>query len=193
MSSAPVIIGLYSPSPGHGKTTVANYIRGKGFQVISFADPLRGMVYSLLVDLGLQPTEAWSAITTNKNVVIPALGMTGRHLLRTLGTEWGRDLICNDLWLRSWSARIAGLSYVVTDDVRFPNEADLIRQAGGQLWIVTSEREGFAPVDANHRSDGALLDYAFDYGICNDGSLGELYEQVDEALSAIRLPAAVAA
>lgn len=193
MSSAPAIIGLYSPGPGHGKTTVANYMRGKGFQIVSFADPLRGMVYSLLIDLGLQPAEAWNAITTNKNIIIPAIGVTGRHLMRTLGTEWGRDLVCSDLWLRSWNSRSAPHTMVVTDDVRFPNEADLIRQAGGQLWIVTSEREGFAPVDANHRSDGALLDYRFDYGICNDGSLGELYEQVDEALSAIWQSAAVAA
>ena len=186
MKITPLTIGLYSPGPGHGKTTVAYALKNRGFEIVSFAEPLRSMAYSLLMDLGLTPGDAWRALHESKNDVIPSLGVSGRYLLRTLGTEWGRDLVHQELWLKSWIARAGDTPLVVVDDVRFPNEAEMLRKRGAVLWLITSEREGFEQVEANHRSDGALGGIRFERHVRNDSNLGELVLKVEEALDALQ-------
>jgi hypothetical protein len=42
----------------------------------------------------------------------------------TLGTEWGRDAVHPDLWVRLWAASGPRTSRVVVEDVRFPNEVE---------------------------------------------------------------------
>ena len=49
-------------------------------------------------------------------------------------------------------------------DVRFPNEAQKIKDLGGVVWRI--EREGVAPVNS-HISEYAILDYPFDAKIPN--------------------------
>ncbi len=54
--------------------------------------------------------------------------------MQTLGTEWGRNLIASDLWIRAWQHALANVPAgvpVVVDDCRFPNEADAVVAAGG--------------------------------------------------------------
>jgi hypothetical protein len=71
---------------------------------------------------------------------------------------------------------------VVCDDCRFPNEADLIRSLGGELWRV--DREAATPSLSGHRSDGGLDDYTgFDARIDNNGALLELYSRLCDRLS----------
>jgi hypothetical protein len=60
---------------------------------------------------------------------------------------------------------------VVIDDVRFPNEAEMIRNLGGELWLV--DRPGVA-YDGDHASEGALADVLPDAVINNSGSLENL-------------------
>lgn len=185
MNPNPTIIGLYSPSPGHGKTTVAMFMKNTGYEVISFAKPLRSMIYSLLMDHGLSVNDAWEAIHDRKDEIIPYIGVSGRYLLRTLGTEWGRDQVRDDLWLLSWSARAKGFPLVVSDDVRFANEANLIRESGGELWLVTNERVGLELAASSHRSDGGLDELHFDRHICNDSTYGNLNLQVEAAMAEV--------
>lgn len=56
-----------------------------------------------------------------------------RSLLQTLGTEWGRKQISEDLWVNCIRPRIDTLlchpsTIVIVDDVRFPNELALALQ-----------------------------------------------------------------
>lgn len=57
-----------------------------------------------------------------------------RYILETLGTEWGRNLIVKDLWLK-----IATLNFctfengMIVRDVRFSNEVDWLDNLGGIL------------------------------------------------------------
>lgn len=174
------IIGLYSSVAGSGKSTVARLLYSRGYERVSFADPLKSMAYSLFVDLGMDTKEAFAAITDNKADLIPSIGVTGRHVLRTLGTEWGRDCVHPELWLRCWEAQVAGHPKAVADDVRFPNEAALIKQKGGQLWRII--RPGHTNDDGEHASEGALDDWEFDQVIVNNSGLGELASTVFEAV-----------
>jgi hypothetical protein len=59
-----------------------------------------------------------------KEAVHPELGVSPRHLMVTLGTEWGRDAVHPDLWVRIWAASLPEAAHVVAEDVRFPNEVE---------------------------------------------------------------------
>jgi hypothetical protein len=63
----------------------------------------------------------------------------------------------------------------VIDDVRFPNEAAMIRELGGELWRI--ERPGIA-YDGDHESEGGLEDITPDRVIVNDGSIDQLLEKI---------------
>jgi hypothetical protein len=62
------------------------------------------------------------------------------------------------------------LKYVITD-VRFENEADMIRANGGQIWRV--KRPGFGPVNA-HISESEMEGYKADQIFYNGGSISDL-------------------
>jgi len=68
-------------------------------------------------------------------------GKSPRHLLQTLGTEWGRDTVSASLWVDATMRHIEHLAGCVTTgivltDVRFDNEAEAIRRRGGVVWEV---------------------------------------------------------
>jgi hypothetical protein len=143
---------------------------------VKFADPLKNMVRRMLGDMGFCAEDVERMIEGDlKEVVIPELNVTPRHIMVTLGTEWGRDLIARDLWARLWSARVETLkasTSIVTDDVRFANEVRALRYHGGVL--VRVERPGV--VSSGHESEN--LDVTPDYVIRNDGTLELLAHRV---------------
>lgn len=67
-------------------------------------------------------------------------------------------------------------------DVRFPNEAALIKRYGGALIRVT--RPGL-PTDDLHPSETALDAYPVDYELVNDGTIADLHAKVDELLASL--------
>jgi hypothetical protein len=170
----PRLIGLYSPVPGCGKTTAANLL--VDHQRVSFAAPLKRAVWNTLNDLGL---EGFRYVYTDKEAIIPEIGVSARHMMQTLGTEWGRDCIHPDFWVmiaRAEAQRImADGGSVVIDDARFPNEAAMIRDLGGELWRI--DRPGIS-YDGDHSSEGALEDIAPDRVIVNDGTITQLLEKI---------------
>jgi hypothetical protein len=183
----PRIIGLYSSSPQAGKSTIAKYLEDFDYHLVSFAEPLREMPLPLLLNLGYSRAAAKQLLRYDKHLLIPALGVTARHLLRTLGTEWGRDCVHPDIWLKTWRARadrllLAGHN-IVCDDLRFPNEAGLLAAyPQAALWRV--HRDTAAP-PSEHRSDGGLDDYSgFHAQIHNNRTVLDLYERIDGLLAA---------
>jgi hypothetical protein len=167
------IIGLYSDAPGCGKSTVAKELNNLGYVTVSFATPLKRMVISFLIDHGIEPSLAWKYVNTDKESLIPGVGVSSRHLQRTLGTEWGRSCVHPKVWLNAWMQRSKAHPLVVVDDVRFPNEAALILGLGGELWKVT--RPGFADT-SGHASEAGLGEYSERYTeeIDNSGSIAQL-------------------
>jgi hypothetical protein len=168
--SAP-LIGLYSPAPGCGKSTLAAGMRGFGWQTLKFAGPLKAMLAALLREAGENEATISAALEGGmKNEPLPALcGETPRWAMQSLGTEWGRGHIAADLWVRLFLLRAARLreagTAVICDDMRFMNEAAAIRGAGGLLVKVV--RPG-AQTPAGHASEGALDALDFDLVVTND-------------------------
>lgn len=178
------LIGIYSSVPQSGKSKLANYLSVYDYKTVSFARPLKLMVRVLLSNLGYPPELVDRFMNEAKEEPIPNLGVSARHLLRTLGTEWGRDCVHPEVWNRCWRVSVQrhfnNGHHVVVDDLRFPNEAELIRQVGGQLWRL--DRPDAPTPEGSHRSDGGLDDITFDHVLTNDGTLLDLYAQVDAIL-----------
>lgn len=91
--------------------------------------------------------------------------MTNREFLQYFGTEVGRSIDKN-LWIKAlmYSYGRDKESHWIIPDVRFPNEADAIRNAGGVLWKI--EREGSGA--GNHISEKLIDDIMVDIIIENN-------------------------
>jgi hypothetical protein len=129
------IVGLMGAEQA-GKSTAAQFLRERGFVTVSFASPLKRM----LAELGLDYEQLHG---NQKEVPCAALcGQTPRFAMQTLGTEWGRVLIGGDIWVEALRRDILareqeqpGGRYLV-EDVRFGNEVRIIRELGGEIWLV---------------------------------------------------------
>lgn len=189
MINPPRLIGLYSPAPRSGKTTVANYLNGMGYRCLPFAAPLKEMTRTFLAQLGYSSVDALSLTDGElKEHRLQELGVTPRQLMQTLGTEWGRTCVTPQVWLICWRRKAhnnlnRGID-VVVDDIRYANEAELVRQLGGELWRI--ERPG-TERNTDHASEGGLDDFTFDRRIINDGSLLALHTRVREIVAPLSL------
>lgn len=176
-----LLIGL----AGHarvGKDTAARYLAAH-LTLISyaFADPLKQALASMF-NLTANQLEG-----TEKEQPLPWLGKSPRELMQLLGTEWGRDLVHPQLWLLLAEQNLQLLAEhdqamqgVVIRDVRFDNEADWVRSKGGVILHIS--RRGIRPAN-DHVSEYGVRHYRGDYVIENDGTLEELYDQLDRAIS----------
>lgn len=160
-----------------GKSLAASMVPGA--VTIQLADPLYAMVSALT---GIAPEMLRDRRT--KEDVIFWLGKSPRQLLQTIGTEWGRDMIDRDIWVRHLEQRIAnmerqGYDLIVVADVRFDNEAEAIRARGGQVWQVI--RPGADGHFGGHSSERGVSPDLIDRVIVNAGTPDDLREIVVEA------------
>lgn len=72
---------------------------------------------------------------------------------------------------------------VVITDVRFPNEAALVRQLGGQLWQI--RRPGYEAGGTGHASDTDGSEFHPDRVLVNGGDLEQLRDLVLTAWEAV--------
>lgn len=171
----PLLIGICGPARA-GKDTVANIlIEHWGFQRYSLASPIKMMLASLgLDDDELNGDKKEAPLARLK------IDKSPRQLMQTLGTEWGRDQVDADFWLKlaafRWNqAREAG-QLLVIPDVRFDNEAAFIRRNGHLVHISRPN----APQVAAHSSErGIAFDERRDHALVNDGGIDWL--EVDVA------------
>ena len=118
---------------GAGKSTLAKGLTDDGYRVASFATPLKRM----LVALGL-PLECLTDPALKEKPHQLLMMRTPRKAMQDLG-DWGRQ-IHPDFWVN-----IAKMEYLaqevntVFDDVRFDNEANMIRGLGGAMIRVVRD------------------------------------------------------
>jgi len=168
------IIGLTGPARS-GKDTAAETLVNKGWRQYRFADPLKKSVQAMF---GL--TERHTDGDLKESPIDWLDGVTPRQIMQTLGTEWGRDCIHPDLWLRVADRALErtadhGHPGIVISDVRFDNEAAFVRDRGGS--VVHIRRESAGSVNAHSSESGVTFDAA-DYLIDNNGTIHELGAQI---------------
>jgi hypothetical protein len=174
------LIGLCGDA-GAGKGSVAAVLAGMGFLEMAFADRI---YQAVAVITGYSIADLKNR--RFKEEPLPWLGgKSPRHLLQTLGTEWGRQTVSPDLWVTMTMRHIDHLARglddiaVVITDVRFANEAEAIRQRGGVIWEV--RRPGASCLDAaaaGHSSEGGLDESLVDAVIWNNSTLESLAHEV---------------
>jgi hypothetical protein len=170
------IIGL-TGAAGAGKDLAASMVPGACR--VAFADPI---YQGLSTMLGVLEAELRDRSAKERPIV--GLGASPRQLLQTLGTEWGRQMVRDDIWLRvafwRWEQLAAGgVSLIVVPDVRFENEARLIHGQGGEVWLI--HRPELEPV-ATHVSEAGIPLGQIDKLIVNDGTVDQLRERVEATL-----------
>jgi hypothetical protein len=173
-----MIIGL-SGYARSGKDTAADRLVDKyNFTRYSFAAPMKEAMYILNPIVG---SDSISGFRYRNLVDTYGLDKSKdsypeiRRLLQVFGTEVGRQMFGENFWVDIALNGIKEPNAVITD-VRFRNEADAIKKAGGQVWRIN--RDGIGPV-TDHPSEVDLDKYDFDYVIDNDFSVSDLNGIID--------------
>jgi len=183
----PTLIGI-SGKIGSGKDTVGSILQDysdSDYQIKKFAGKLKEIA-ALLIGCNVSDFE-------DREFKEAKLGeewddLTPRKLLQLLGTEAGRQIIHPNIWVNAlfadYGERIfndGGWEYPnwIITDVRFPNEAQAIRDRGGIM--IRIERPGCeSHCGGQHASETALDTYDFDYVIDNEGNIDELIEKIKQ-------------
>jgi hypothetical protein len=179
----PQFIGLHG-FPGTGKDAVAKILADYGYTRVAFADKLREALYVL------NPVIVFDEYGYELRVqdLVDNLGWDDakrqyeeiRRMLQVIGTEVGREMIDQNVWV---DAAFKGLDkdkkYVFTD-LRFENEHHAIDSRLGML--VKIERPGVGAVN-DHKSEKPLPDKWFDVRLVNDGTLEDLHTKVRDILA----------
>jgi hypothetical protein len=161
MNATRLIVG-FTGRIGSGKTFAAQELNKYGFTRMRFAGPLKKMMAAL----GLTPEEIDGSL---KELPCELLcGSAPRWAMQSIGTQWGRDLIGEDIWVNAWKRAVSNMqpgANVVVDDVRFANEADAIRSMGGVVVRINTPDDNRAPHEL-HESE--RLEFEYDQVITND-------------------------
>jgi hypothetical protein len=98
-----------------------------------------------------------------------------RKAYQLFGTEFGREIIHKDIW-----TRVSPTMNVIITDIRFPNEAEWVKENGGVLIEITrGDKEEVSP----HSSEGQDLSEWIDVTVSNDGFMMDLRRSLRKYLS----------
>jgi hypothetical protein len=173
------IIGI-TGNMRHGKDTLGlYYINNCKYIKMSFAGPLKYACQEIF-DLSNDQIDG-----DKKDNIDDYWGVTPRAILQYVGTELFRDQmekllpdIGKDVWIKTMDKKIkkilkGGAKGVVITDVRFENEAKLIKSLGG---IVIKVVRPASNTIHSHSSEKLLFDV--DYTVINDGSIQHLHNKL---------------
>lgn len=166
------LIGI-SGKARSGKDTLARHLAALGYQQLAFASGVKN-VTALLAG---EPLELFHDDVA-KEAHSSNLGMTRRRAMQNVGNGL-RDAVGPNVWIRplmaQWEA--SAQAPTVVSDVRYPNEAEAIRAAGGLvIRIERSNAAGLVGEAASHVSEAPLPDHLIDLVVSNNGSIEDLRE-----------------
>ena len=166
----PRVIGISGPA-GSGKSTAADLlIERHGYVRVKFAAPLKAMCRAV----GMSEEQIEGSLKEVPSRLLQ--GRTPRYVMQTLGTEWGRKTIGENLWIDLWTDSVSACldqgGRVVCDDVRFANEALAVLKLGGAIYRL----QGRGGIPGAHESERG--DFMAQRIIANDGSQDELYRRL---------------
>ena len=173
------ILGLAGPA-GAGKDTVGEMVRqfyvehNQQSQSLSFASTLKAMLSA-----GGFPEPSDRARKEDK---LEGFDFSWRAAAQQLGSEWGRSLD-PDIWVKVVQAKITTEPewvHVITD-VRFENEARMVRSMGGEVWHLQGRKADLGDL-AVHVSEIPVKHSFQDFVLTNDGDLQDLERSVKALL-----------
>ncbi|TQO20672.1 hypothetical protein FB472_2317 [Rhodoglobus vestalii] len=189
MTTLPALIG-FGGKPGSGKDTAADrLVDNSGFTKVNMSTAIAELTAIINPIVGRAPgVRGFFGKLERYNDVVARRGFTDaknhsevRSTLQNVGTGV-RDVVDANVWA-DIAARVikahrdAGRP-VVLSGVRYPNEADVITEAGGTLvWVA---RPGLAEdTNSQHAVENSISRSDFDVVIDNDGTVAELHAEAE--------------
>lgn len=188
-----------------GKNTAAEaLVESLGFTPDAFADDLKAIIYDTE---GIWVRVPATVLSSNPRrpmykpeqflpyqEVVDRLGIDNakelvpdvRRILQTFGTEGMRNRFGPSIWSDRVLERAAQRhaqdtdSRTVITDVRFPDEAEAVRRAGG--FLIRVVRPGQPTGIDQHASEALISSLPVDLEIVNDSTIEALQDQVIEAV-----------
>jgi len=183
-----------------GKDTIAEYlISNYNYKKLSFASVLKDII-AIIFDWSRDKLEGltkedrawreeideWWANALNMPNLSP------RYVLQYFGTELFRVHWHQDIWLKVIEKKLMNYENIVITDCRFPNEIEMLNKYGAKFihihrkmpeWFEKYQQGEFVEeAEKLHQSEKEWIRCNPDYVINNNGSLDELYEQVNKLL-----------
>lgn len=182
-----MIIGLIGYK-GSGKSFVAKRLVDRhGFTCLPMAKLLKDMLRAL----GLNENQISGS---EKETPCDLLGgKTPRWAMQSLGTEWGRRMIHDEIWVRAWQHnRPPG--DVVCDDIRFPNELTRLTPMGAHF--IRIKRPGHDPtyrqhfyqvwLPKAHASESYVSSLPTNYTIINNSTMEAVERGIDHIVGELK-------
>ncbi|WP_116210114.1 hypothetical protein [Streptomyces olivoreticuli] len=187
-------IGIIGRARSGKDTVAARLVEAHGFQRMALADPLKDMALGVdpvicyeAAQLGYRPVHLAEAVRESGWETVKERHPEARCFLQRLGTEGVREHVSASHWVdalinQAEAVRLAGDGRpVVVPDVRFDNEVRALEARGFTVWAV--ERAGVSFMA--HQSEQLPLKVG-ELTISNNGTLADLYRQVDAAMARTR-------
>lgn len=204
MTTLPPLVGIIGKKRVGKDTFAAVLVEEFGFARVAFADPLKAMALTIDPPIPFTGTRGLSEKVDDYGwEYVKDTYSDARIFLQRLGD--GVRQFDPEFWVRAGMAEAAAkrterpdfhdelgrgeghwlpASPVVITDVRYPNEADAIRDAGGILVRIV--RPGVDDGDT-HASETALGDYDADVIVENDAEVTDLRGFARDVMEDIRL------
>ena len=191
---------------GSGKDTIADYlIKEHNYEKLSFADKLKDSVATMfdwdreLLDGKTADSRAWREEKDKYWSNETGKEITPRLVLQLFGTECMRNGLYDGIWVSLTKKKILDNPHTnfVIPDVRFPNEAKMLYETGGQVWRVRRGQDpdwfseyqtlGVEPKEV-HPSEWAWANTKFTNIVENNSTIDSLKNQVKDHLVSNELP-----
>ncbi len=147
--SETVIIGMAGRAQ-HGKTTLSKCllehlkeVEGLTVEIMPFA----AMPKRMLLTLGLNHDQLFGNSKEKPTTLLG--GRTPRFAMQSLATEWGRNLLYNEIWVDAWEREVSDavvkrrIQVIIVDDLRHIPELIRLREMGAIVCEVY--RPGIMP------------------------------------------------
>ncbi|MEQ8308098.1 MAG: hypothetical protein RIA09_16305 [Hoeflea sp.] len=165
---------------GSGKDTAATILKAAGYEEIKFAGALKAMFRAFLYYQNVDSVTVERMVEGDlKETPSEYLsGVTPRYFMQMLGTEFGRKLIDEEIWVNALVNKVEQGDYenVVITDLRFPNESDAITKLGGASYRLQRDIEGNE--FSQHESEKYVTSLPVKAIIDNNGTIDDLESEV---------------
>lgn len=201
-----ILLAMYGRARS-GKDTAADYLAQQlGLYKYAFAEPLKTMLKSVFGDHFHEG---------DRSGICPETGKSYREMMQTLGTDLGRNLWNEDVWInlvqKKWdwvkagglaagAPSFGGFSGMILSDLRFDSEAEWVRSKGGIVIEIkrpdvslTHRIKHMLPSTtevglAGHQSEAGINPKLADLLVVNHGTLEELHELLDSIVHTAQNP-----
>jgi len=213
-----MIIGLVG-FIGSGKGSVADFlVDNHGYDKESFASSVKDATAAIfgwdrrMLEGDTVHSRRWREEPDSWWSAKMGKDFSPRMALQLMGTEAGRNVFHEDIWINSLERRLHPNRNVVIADVRFPNEIAMIQRMGGAIvWVrrgnlpewyhtayeqnTTDPNNYWLLEDAGelmeqkhpgiHSSEWSWIGHQYDISMDNNGTIDDLRRNVDNLVKSV--------